>query len=163
MPNIKNKESEDWSDEEALKFLNKMGFPNLAKALKTSTALFKEQSTQERVVKIATPSQGYGYKEQSKEEHKHKEGIVCVKCKYNGEIVSEDWAKDFVSKFFVYKLGGKFPDHVGAEKEAIAFIESLLRREKCKVLEKVGELADSVGHSFSEDVHYFIINPLNKS
>jgi hypothetical protein len=40
-----------------------------------------------------------------------------------------EWEKEFVSKFFVYKLGGKFPDHVGAEKEAVKFIKDLLHSE----------------------------------
>lgn len=40
--------------------------------------------------------------------------------------VSEDWRKDFISKFFVYRLDGKrFSDHVGAEKDAVKFIEEV--------------------------------------
>ncbi len=38
----------------------------------------------------------------------------------------ENWETQFRNKFFVYKLGGKHPDHVGAEKEAIAFIADLV-------------------------------------
>ncbi len=47
------------------------------------------------------------------------------------------WQEDIVSKFFVYKLGGKFPDHVGAEKELLADIESLLSRQQSELREKI--------------------------
>lgn len=43
-----------------------------------------------------------------------------------GEERYLNWPKEFKSKFFVYKLGDKFPDHVGAEKEAADWIEGLL-------------------------------------
>lgn len=41
----------------------------------------------------------------------------------------KEWQQQFVKFFFVYKLGGKHPDHVGAEKDALAFIETLLSQE----------------------------------
>ncbi len=49
---------------------------------------------------------------------------------------TEGWRDDFRKQFFVHKLGGTHPDHVGAEKEAITFIEQLLVEIKEEVEEK---------------------------
>ena len=49
---------------------------------------------------------------------------------------SREWAIEFAQKFFVYRLGGKYPDHVGAEKDAIAFISSLLQHQAEEILEE---------------------------
>ena len=51
----------------------------------------------------------------------------------------ENWQSDFISKFFVYKLGGKFPDHVGAQIEAVKWIEELLKTEREKWVKGVCE------------------------
>lgn len=54
----------------------------------------------------------------------------CCLCDTPAPEKKEEWKIKFVEKFFVYKLGGKFPDHVGAEKEAVIFIQSLLEKER---------------------------------
>lgn len=44
----------------------------------------------------------------------------------------EEWEKEFVKRFFVYNLnikGNSHDDHVGAEKDALIFIRSLLKSE----------------------------------
>lgn len=53
------------------------------------------------------------------------------------ESQEEAWERQFLRKFFVYKLGGEFPDHVGAEKEAIDFIAQLLHSQSKSLLERV--------------------------
>lgn len=66
---------------------------------------------------------------------------ACEKCQ-KGTLPhdsEEEWVKEFKSKFFVYKLGGKFPDHVGAEKEAVEYISKLLKAEGEKSFQKFPE------------------------
>ena len=42
----------------------------------------------------------------------------------------QSWEREFCKRFFVYEMkeGNKFPDHVGAEKEAIKFISTEIQR-----------------------------------
>lgn len=58
------------------------------------------------------------------------------------KVKPEAWVETFLSKFFVYRLGGKFPDHVGAEKEAVGFIKSLLKAERERLLDGIKKLLE---------------------
>ena len=54
----------------------------------------------------------------------------------------EEWREEFTDKFFVYKIGGKFPDHVGGEKEAIKFIENLLAFKQAQLRKDIEKMLD---------------------
>lgn len=56
-----------------------------------------------------------------------------------------DWRVDLLSKFFVYKLGGKFPDHVGAQNELVEYVEALISNVEAKArAEERALIADKV-------------------
>lgn len=84
---------------------------------------------------------------ESQEEHDHFENGEATML---GELgvpstpQQSDWEKEFVGRFFVYKLGAKYPDHVGAEKEAVAFIKSLLQKERERMVSKMEGLKKEV-------------------
>jgi len=53
-----------------------------------------------------------------------------------------NWKEEFLGKFFVYRMkGGQPDDHVGAQNEAIEFIERTIDNRLREVLEKVQGLS----------------------
>lgn len=66
------------------------------------------------------------------------EGCKC----HLPQTTTKDWEKEFISKFFVYRLkGDNQKDHVGAQHDAVDFISSLIeftkQEERKKVLEGI--------------------------
>lgn len=60
-------------------------------------------------------------------EHTHQDGTLKHPIPSSSE---NNWEKQFTDKFFVYKLGGKHPDHVGAHLEAVEFIRGVIKQAK---------------------------------
>jgi hypothetical protein len=54
------------------------------------------------------------------------------------------WVREFTGKFFVYRLGGKHPDHVGAHIDAVAFIQGLLEKQKVETINEAIALSDKI-------------------
>ena len=59
--------------------------------------------------------------------------IVQSSQRCNPTPEKREWEDELLKSFFVYKLGGKFPDHVGAQNDLINFVAKVEQRAYQKV------------------------------